>query len=428
MRKRLLLLSFWVLLFAAASCDEDEPITGDVAINNWIYENMDYFYYWTNEIPQNPNKSLPPDQFFESLLSDKDRFSWIEENYEELLKSLQGINKEAGFEFVLYLESENSSNVIMQITYIKPNSPASSTALKRGDVITAINEQTLTQTNYRTLLGQMGSNYSVTYRAINLDTETFGPATSLNLVPVEYSENPNYLASVIEVNNKKVGYYLYNFFATGAQSNSSEYNNEMDAIFAEFKAQGITDLVLDLRFNSGGAETATRNLASLIAPGVTTNSIFAKRQYNAQINEEITNDPDFGPEFFLTRFLSKSQNVGNQLDNFIILTGPRTASASELLINGLRPYMNVFLIGDVTFGKNVGSISLYEEDNPANTWGMQPIVVKSFNANDESDYSNGFIPDITLEDNSLYLYPLGNVNERLLSRALEVIAGQPTTI
>jgi carboxyl-terminal processing protease len=426
MIRKSILLTLILSMFIFNACDEEGKFEGDAAINKWIYDNMKYYYLWTDEIPDNPNINQQPEDFFESILSNKDRFSWIQEDYEELLKSLQGVNKEAGFEFVLYLDGNTPGNVLMQIVYIKPNSPASSTALKRGDIITAINGTTLTESNYRSLLTQMSDNFSVSYRAIDLNTETFGSATTLNLAPVEYSENPNYLSSVITIGNKKIGYYLYNFFATGPSSNSSEYNNQMDNIFAEFKAQGITDLVLDLRFNSGGAETATRNLASLIGAGVTTNNIFAKRKYNDQLTEDLTNDPEYGPEFFNTRFVSKTQNIGSQLDNFIILTSSRSASASELLINGLKPYMDVFIIGDVTFGKNVGSISIYQPNDPNNTWGMQPIVVQSFNANDESDYSDGFSPNILLKDNDLMLQPLGNQNERLLSKALEVIAGPPT--
>jgi hypothetical protein len=85
--------------------------------------------------------------------------------------------------------------------------------------------------------------------------------------------------------------------------------------------------------------------------------------------------------------------------------------------------MDVFLIGDVTVGKNVGSISLYEEDDPEITWGMQPIVVKIFNSQNQSDYSNGFTPNITDNDNSLTLYPLGDVREALLSQAIGHITG-----
>ncbi|MFM7851365.1 MAG: S41 family peptidase, partial [Flammeovirgaceae bacterium] len=172
---------------------------------------------------------------------------------------------------------------------------------------------------------------------------------------------------------------------------------------------GITDLVVDLRFNSGGAEAATVNLASLIGKGVDNTKVFAKRQYNANLTQQILNDPNYGAAFLSTKFVNKTQNIGNMLRNgrVYILTGPRTASASELLINGLKPYMDVYLIGSTTYGKNVGSISIYEQNDPKNTWGMQPIVVKSFNSLDQSNYSNGFTPNIKDDDNGV-LAPLGD--------------------
>ena len=128
-----------------------------------------------------------------------------------------------------------------------------------------------------------------------------------------------------------------------------------------------------------------------------------------------------------SRLKSKAQNIGDQLSGKLyILTGSRTASASELIINGLNPYMDVFLIGDVTYGKNVGSISLYDDEDPRNTWGMQPIVVKVYNSDNQSDYSQGFSPDIENKDNKLFIYPLGDTREELLSKALEQITGIPS--
>src|SRR5690606_34425313 len=102
------------------------------------------------EIPSSPNRSKAPDEFFNSLLSDDDRFSWIQENYLELLNSLQGINKEAGYEFKLYLESAGSTNVIAQVMYIKEGSlvDTENKDLMRGDVITHINGERLTTSNY----------------------------------------------------------------------------------------------------------------------------------------------------------------------------------------------------------------------------------------------------------------------------------------
>ncbi|HEU5145245.1 MAG TPA: S41 family peptidase, partial [Chryseosolibacter sp.] len=220
-----------------------------------------------------------------------------------------------------------------------------------------------------------------------------------------------------------------NFFASGTDSRPGIYDQEMDAIFADFKSEGITDLVVDLRFNSGGSESSARNLASLIGQGVDASKIFLKRQYNDKVEEAIIKDPSLGEEYLISHYMTKANNIGNQLASgrVYILTSSRTASASELIINALKPFMEVFLIGDTTYGKNVGSISLFEENDDKNPWGMQPIVVKVFNSEGRSDYSTGFVPDVIHKDNGIYLYPLGDPREALLGQAIGQITGTATS-
>jgi C-terminal processing protease CtpA/Prc len=428
---RPILKSSWLvvaLLLVFVSCKEDDPTpvieSPNVKVNSWISENMDFWYYWNTELPTSTDKSLEPDAYFQSLLNSEDRFSWIEENYQELVNSLQGITKESGYEYVLYRETEGSNNVIAQILYTKLNSPAASAGLKRGDVITHINGQRITADNYRTLFGEIKTSYSLTYKPLLVGQNTFEAEKTISLDPVEYRENPNYLSSVIDLDGRKVGYYVYNFFANGTNG-SSVYDTEMQSIFANFKSQGITDLVLDLRFNSGGSESSAQSLASFIGKGIDGSKTFARRAYNSKVEQQIINDPDFGSAFLTTKFQAKASNIGSQLTSgrVYVLTSSRTASASELVINALKPFMDVFLIGDVTYGKNVGSISIDDKDDATNKWGLQPIVVKVYNSLDQSDYSSGFQPDILNKDNGLYLYPLGDQREALLGLAIEQITG-----
>ena len=119
----------------------------------------------------------------------------------------------------------------------------------------------------------------------------------------------------------------------------------------------------------------------------------------------------------------KLNNIGSNLTRLFVLTSSGTASASELIINGLRPYLPVITVGDTTYGKNVGSITITDTKNTTNTWGMQPIVVKVTNSVGFSDYSAGFAPDPANydRDNYFILKPLGDINEPLLSKALNVI-------
>jgi carboxyl-terminal processing protease len=412
------------------SCQKDDPAKtqtaneNNVYVNNWILENMQLWYFWNNQMNTTGDKNTDPDAYFHSLLYSGDRFSWIQDNYQELLNSLKGITKEAGFEFTLYREAAGSDNVIAQIVYVKPNSPASSAGLVRGDVITHINDTHFTVSNYKDLLELMKQNYSIRYKSANPDTKSFGDEKTASLAPVEYTEDPNYLSKVIEVSDKKIGYYVYNFFADGPTATSTSYITGMDNIFQNFKSQGITDLVLDLRFNSGGSETSANNLSSLIGLSVDSSKIFVKKQYNSTVEAEISKLPN-SESYFTAKFRTKDANVGSQLSNnrVYILTSHRSASASELVINALKPYMDVYIIGDTTYGKNVGSFSLFEENDPKNTWGMQPIVVKVFNTLNQSDYSEGFVPNIEKLDNSLYIYPLGDTKEVLLAQAIAQITG-----
>lgn len=425
-----------VLLFPAlfTSCREDDPVParvpdeGNQYVNSWILENMQFWYLWNDQLPDATDKNQDPKTYFESLLYKEDRFSWIQDDYTELLRSLQGISQEPGYEYALYREKPGSNNVVLQILYVKPHSPAEAAGLKRGDVVTHINGQTITIANYSDLLEALKRDHTVRYRPVITEEQQFGEARTINVSSVVYAEDPNFLHKVIDVGEKRIGYFVYNFFASGTDDQPEKYDAETTAIFADFKAAGITDLIIDLRYNSGGSETAARNLASLIGAGIDDTKVFAKRRYNPTVQEAILNDENLGADYLISYFENKASNIGDILasDRVYILTSSRTASASELVINALKPFMDVFLIGETTYGKNVGSITLYEADDPENRWGIQPIVVKVFNAQDQSDYSTGFVPDVTDADNGRFLFPLGDPREALLAQAIGQITGTGT--
>lgn len=415
------------LLFWLVACREDEPapLGPNEYVNNWILENMQGVYYWNTSIPSAPDKSLAPPDFFKSLLEKNDRFSWIQENYLELQKLLQGVRKEAGYDFTLYRETAASDNFVAHIVFVKANSPATAAGLKRGDLITHINSERLTASNYQSLLAKLGETHTITFQPYDYTQQTFGTAATLTLVPVELVENPILFKSVITLSGKKIGYLVYRFFTPGP---NNQYITEMDQAFQEFRDAGISDFVLDLRFNNGGTISVATHLASLVGKGIDNTKIFYKLLYNTNVMEQIRNDPRTGEASLTQRFIAKSQNIGSLLGsgNIYILTSARTASASEMVMNGLRPFMNVISIGATTAGKDLGSVTIYQENDPQNTWGMQPIVVRLVNTNDQG-YSAGFAPSVPLSDNALLLYRLGDVRERLLNKALEMIVGAPVS-
>ncbi|MBK5210324.1 MAG: peptidase S41, partial [Flavobacteriaceae bacterium] len=236
-----------------------------------------------------------------------------------------------------------------------------------------------------------------------------------------------------DVNGKKVGYLVYNGFR-------SSYNDELNTAFAYFKSEGIQELVLDLRLNGGGSVETTAYLASMIYANAGSDK-FAILKYNSKhsdrngtayfyntLNVYDVNDKKTGEET-----INRLTNI-NQL---YVLTSGSTASASEMIINGLRPFMPVKVIGTTTYGKNVGSITLYDSPssdfkdknsaNSAHLYAMQPIVFQIYNKLDQSDYINGFEPDLNLKVEEFRFWnailPFGDENEVVLKAALDDIRG-----
>ena len=429
----------WLLFLSIASigvaCKDEavEPVNNTPTVdpkanpyevtNNWIHDVMKQLYLWNTEMPANPDKTQTPEAFYGSLKSTKDRFSHIVPDYEALMKSLQGVTLDAGYEFSLAPANGSTTDVWAFVTYIKPNSPAEQTVLKRGDIITHIDNQIITRENYRSLLAKLSSTHTITYQRYNANTQSLEAQPALQLTPVELAENPHFMNKVITTaSGKKVGYYVYNFFSAGS---SNTYDNQMAQIISDFKSHGVNELVLDLRYNSGGSVSSATNLGSLIGKNVDNTKTFIKYRYNTGVQDYYSkNDPGR----LAGKFVNKSENIGNNLASgtVYVLVSRSTASASELIINGLKPYMNVVLIGSKTTGKNVGSWVINDTKNPENKYGIMPIVFQFYNSLDQSDFAAGFEPDFKEFDLALQMKPLGDVNELMLAKALSLIDGSAT--
>lgn len=429
--KYTLLLALSAFILSSCNSSDDDSPTPDTSsptyVNDWIYKQMGMYYLWNETLPANPDKSLTPDKFFETLLNKEDRFSWIQDNYEELLAFLSGVSSgDIGFEYIGYLQSESSDSILAQIAYVKPNTPAQVAGLKRGDLFTHVDGVQLTKDNWRSLLSGKSSTAQITF----VDSNLANPINK-NIVKItKYAENPIYLDSTYTISNKKIGYLAYNFFSPDNGSGDRQYDLQLNKVFADFKSKGITDLILDLRYNSGGSMQSSIILSSLIVPDVSTNKVFSSVQFNPLYQAAYTKK--YGADALVDNFMDKieiSKTKQEKLNNpgtiksLYVLTGNWTASASEMLINGLKPYMNVYLIGTTTVGKNVGSFTIHDEDNKSNKWGMQPIVLKYFNSDGKSDFEKGFTPDQKLLDNYRDKLPLGNTQEEMLQAAIQTITG-----
>lgn len=400
-----------------------------LAVNNWVLDSMRVYYYWNDKIPANPDKSLQtggPGGFFDSLLNkynattnrDGDRFSWIAESATDLSASLGGQSKTTGFDFRLAYRPGSRTDIIGSVIYVLPGSPADKVGIKRGDIFYKVNGSRLVLSNYESVLFGQGDTKTYTFATVGssglVDSEITKSVTA-----IVFQEDPVLFDSTYTSGSKKIGYLVYNQFIPGVYDQTTRrtntaFDDKVNAVFGKFKARGVNELVLDLRYNPGGSINSAVNMASLISPNASPSTYFVKYQFNKILTASYQGQSD-------RRFDSKANNIGGSLQRVFVLTGSGTASASELIINGLKPFMNVVVIGDTTVGKNVGSTTIYDPTNRIQ-WGMQPIIVKILNAKGESDYTAGFAPNV-VKFEPLNPLPFGDTRETLLNEAMYQITG-----
>jgi len=442
--KRILIILFVSVLLV--NCKKDAPLTDTQilyqTVNQWVYSAMSEIYYWNTTLPSKYTTTYDnPNDYFKTLKYKDDRFSAIFESYNDIQNQLNGISSsEIGFDFQLYLESQTNSNVLGIITFVKHSTPAEKMGIKRGDMFRKINGQQLTTANYSSLINTFmdsSGSISVTFSTYQGGAFTDKTAVTVNKIS-NYQEDPVYMDTVYTVKAKKVGYLVYNFFANDPGDNTLKYDLELNNAFAGFKQQNISELIVDLRYNHGGMITSAIDMASMMVPGLDANKVFIYTDYNKNYTDYF-NSADYKSKYsdnpFVTNFSTSLvvpvtssasytvQNVGNNLQRIFFITSKSTASASEMVINGLKPFLPCILVGDTTVGKNVGSTLLHDTNNTKNQWAILPIVLMYFNKDHKSDFTRGFVPDYLVDDD--YSYQLGDINEARLAKAINQISGNP---
>ena len=407
------------ILLSSCSKDEVDPgseIPAEIqSVNNFIWENMDTYYLWRDFMPSSfdPEKQPDPFLYFHKLIyTQDDRWSFITDDYGGLVDKLQGISKTYGHEFKLFRETD-SNQVFGIIEYVIKNSPAKTKGIKRGDIFNRVNGVLLDTLNYQGLLFSNDA-YVIGFADL-VDEEVISNDIEIFLTPVVMQEDPILLDTVYFIKGKKIGYLVFNRFI-------SSFDNDLNTVFSKFKSNAINELVLDLRYNPGGSVGTATLLASLIAPSdiVSNQEVFIKYLWNDLIDQYWRDKEGDDSENLIIKFLNATQNIN--IDRLYVLVSGSSASASELIINGLKPYMDVILIGETTHGKYTASITLHDEEKSFN-WAIQPIVLKTANINNETDYKDGLFPDYIVEDD--YFSALGSLEEDRLAFAVSLITGLP---
>lgn len=437
--KYLTALSIIILGFSHCNDDDNSGIptqSPTLNINDFVWKAMNLWYFWQEDVTDLADDRFSSDQeytnylnsfsspnlLFESLLNrPSDRFSSIFANYDDLLNSFAGVSTSFGYEYSLHFTNASQTNVFGFVQYVIPNSPAANAGIERGMLFTSVNDNQLNANNFVNLLSQ--NTYKLGFA--NYDNGNFTPNnTSATITAIELTENPVYLNTVIEEGGVKIGYLVYNGFVQG-------FNNELITAIGQLASQNIDELVLDLRYNGGGSVRSAQYLGSMIT-GNFTGQDFVTLRFNQKLQE--INPNQFNVTYPFVNNTQEGTPLNSLgLDHLYVLTTANSASASELIINSLRPYINVTTIGTKTVGKNVGQNPLFDSAESAFTdvdtakdshkWALLPITFSYFNANNSNDFASGILPNHQINELNFLgdTKPLGNVTEPLLKRALDII-------
>ena len=407
------------LYFGGCAVDRWEAYAGRTQTDRWIDDTMRVWYYWKQDIPHTNdlNYFSPPFEFFASVLSEQDGkdgqpFSTIDSLDAPATRGVPSTDYGYGFQYTTNHVEDNDTALYARLLYVSPDSPAGEAGLERGDWILEMDGEPITENNYSRLNGGEGITLTVGYYDAAQDT-ILAYAEPQTLAPARtFYDNPVHYRNVYVSGSKRVGYLVYNHFTGGLTENGTEYDDDLREAFSYFATEQVNEFVLDLRYNNGGQLSCASLLCAMLAPSSALGQTLAYLEFNESIGEQ--------EMVFDESLIQGGANLN--LSRLYVLTSTETASASEMLINCLKPYREVVLVGGTTVGKNVASRAFVNEELMLE---MRPIVCKLYNADRESEYAEGFTADVSVDENGdmARFLPFGNPDELMLYTALNLING-----
>ncbi len=373
----------------------------------------DYFnewYFWTSSSPKPAaNGSHTLSAYFDALLYTgsvgagfpADRWSYYETA--ESFNRFFGDGRTVGFGVaVAGLEVQGRPDQPLYVRYVDPRSPAAAAGVVRGDRVLSLNGRPAAELIAAADFSALTA--SDTGRTLKLELSGTGGNRSVTLQSATYDLVPVPTQQVVtSPAGRRAGYVMVKDMVTQAVSPATE-------AFASFRSAGVTELVVDLRYNGGGFVSVARDIASLVGGSRSAGRTYTSLVYNSKRAAE--NNSSYS-------FSDPPQALS--LQRVYILAGERTCSASEQLANGLRPFVNVVLVGDTTCGKPVGFVP--HDDFCGNVYNV--VNFESVNANGEGRYFDGLRPTCAVTED--WSKPLGSTAEPLLATALRHADGGSCT-
>lgn len=401
---RWILILLFATLMACEPKETIEPIAQEDVVKNAIYTTMKEWYFWNQELPATVDfsKSTSNDEFLSQItFQPLDRFSYLT-TAEAFNNSFVGRNAGHGFGFAFDATEK------LFLTFVFAESPAGKDGWKRGWEITEINGKSIAE--YKTSSGGYDFKLGTSDPGIS-NTFTFklpdGTSTTRINVKAEYQSNSVLHQNIFQAGGKKVGYWAYQSFKATAglsPTRSSEVQGSMEY----FQSNAIQELIIDLRYNGGGSVAVAEQICNYLIQASNTNKVMYTNKLNS-LKTSLNNSKNFS-------------KIGNlNLNRIIFITSRGSASASELIINSLNPYMDLILIGDKTFGKPVGSfpLSRYNRTLSENNVELVPITFATANVEGKAEFFDGFPADFSVGDSPQFGW--GDTNDLRLAAALQYL-------
>jgi carboxyl-terminal processing protease len=394
MRRILSSICFTVALLCPWTAYAQGPTSCTTTSQNlWVRDQLNTYYYWYQFMPAgvNPASFTTPEAYLEAV-----RYRPIDNTFSFITAAASNDAFYSDSQFIGYGFGNQTTATDLRVLQVYDDSPASEAGLKRGDRIVTVNGQSVTTMVANGTIGNAFGAADVGV-ATNIEWETpEGQRRSARLVKRLVTIPTVSLTRVVDVDGRRVGYL---FFRNFVQPSTAALTDA----FAALKTAGANELVLDLRYNGGGLVDVAVHLASLIGGARTDGQVMLNYIHNDKIGPQLNKT---------TRFAAPPQALG--LQRLVVITTRSSASASELVINSLRPYIPVTVIGDTTYGKPVGQYGLRFCDKV-----LYPVAFSIKNANLQGDFFDGIPVDCAAGDD--YSHQLGDTAEASFAEALTFI-------